>query len=229
MAAVTLLIYHCFIFSWYVFLTYLLFTVTSKEPPVGVFLYGGQWKYLTVLNVVLQTIFYAVCFVSDLLMPVKGIRLAKCIIFCRDLFFSVLAFPASTFVFLSFWALYSYDRELVYPEGLDLIIPPWLNHAVHTAVFPLAVLEILNSPHRYPEKKNGLTFLGICSVTYLSWIMWIYFVDGKWVYPFLGLLSPLGFVVFLLGSQALAALIYITGDTLNYVIWGGEEERKKNI
>ncbi|CAH2284351.1 androgen-dependent TFPI-regulating [Pelobates cultripes] len=195
MAAVTLLIYHCFIFSWYFFLTYLIFTVTSKEPPVGVFLYGGQWKYLTVLNVVLQTIFYAVCFVSDLLMPVKGMRLAKCIIFCRDLFFSVLAFPAST----------------------------------HTAVFPLAVLEILTSPHRYPEKKNGLTFLGICSVTYLSWIMWIYFVDGKWVYPFLGLLSPLGFVVFLLGSQALAASIYITGDTLNYVIWGGEEQRKKNI
>uniref|UniRef100_A0A8C5WDZ4 Androgen dependent TFPI regulating protein n=1 Tax=Leptobrachium leishanense TaxID=445787 RepID=A0A8C5WDZ4_9ANUR len=229
MAVTALLIYHCFIFAWYFFLTYCLLTISSKEPPVGVFLYGGQWKYLTVLNVVLQTLFYAVCFVSDLLKPIRGIRLAKCIILCRDLLFSVLAFPASTFVFLAFWTLYTYDRELVYPEGLDTIIPLWLNHAMHTAVFPLAVLEIVTSPHRYPEKKTGLTLLGIFSVFYLSWVIWIYLVDGKWVYPFLGLLSPLGFVALLLGSQVLAAAIYITGDVLNYVIWGDRQVKKKKI
>ncbi|KAM8966953.1 androgen-dependent TFPI-regulating protein [Pelodytes ibericus] len=220
MTAVALLVYHCFIFTWYFFLTYALFTVSSKEEPVGIFRYGGQWKYLTVLNVVLQTLFYAVCFVSDLLMPVRTIRLVKCIIFCRDFLFSVLAFPASTFVFLSFWGLYSYDRELVYPEGLDMIIPTWLNHAMHTLVFPLAILEIVTSPHRYLEKKSGLTFLGICSVSYLSWVAWIYLAEGQWVYPFLGLLSPLGFIIFLLGSQLLAASTYIIGDILNYAVWG---------
>ncbi|XP_053324437.1 androgen-dependent TFPI-regulating protein [Spea bombifrons] len=227
MAPTTMIVYHCFIFIWYFFLTYSLFTVNSKETPVGVFLYGGQWKYLTVLNVVLQTLFYAVCFVTDLLKPASGIRLVKFIVSCRDLLFSVLAFPASTFVFLAFWALYSYDRELVYPEGLDRIIPVWLNHAMHTAVFPLAVLEIVSSPHHYPEKKKGLIFLGICSVSYLSWVIWIYFADGKWVYPFLGLLSPLQFLMFLLGSQALTAFIYIAGDSLNYLVWGDEDGKKK--
>jgi len=34
------------------------------------------------------------------------------------------------FVFASFWSLYTYDRELVYPKVLDEIIPTWLNHAM---------------------------------------------------------------------------------------------------
>ncbi|XP_072267794.1 androgen-dependent TFPI-regulating protein isoform X3 [Pyxicephalus adspersus] len=193
MATISLLIYHCSVFLWYFFLTYLLFSVGTKDPPDGVFLYGGQWKYLTVLNVVLQTLFYAVSFLTDLLLPIRGIKLVKFVIYCRDLLFSVLAFPAST----------------------------------HTAVFPIAVLEIVTSPHHYPPKRKGLTLLGICSVAYLSWVLWIYIADGNWVYPFLGLLNPLGFVLFLLGSNILAALVYVAGDTLNYLVWAGEAQHKK--
>ncbi|XP_040209661.1 androgen-dependent TFPI-regulating protein [Rana temporaria] len=227
MATISLLMYHCSVFIWYFFLAYLLFSVGTKDPPAGVFLYGGQWKYLTVLNVVLQTLFYAVSFLTDLLLPIRGIKLVKFVIYCKDLIFSVLAFPASTFVFLSFWALYTYDRQLVYPEGLDKVIPLWLNHAVHTAVFPIAVLEIVTSPHHYPPKRKGLTLLGICSVAYLSWVLWIYIADGNWVYPFLGLLNPVGFILFLLSSNILAALVYIAGDTLNYLVWAGEARHKK--
>ncbi|CAI9581557.1 unnamed protein product, partial [Staurois parvus] len=176
---------------------------------------------------VLQTLFYAVSFLTDLLLPIRGIKLVKFVIYCRDLLFSVLAFPASTFVFLSFWALYTYDRQLVYPEGLDKVIPLWLNHAVHTAVFPIAVLEIVTSPHHYPPKRKGLTLLGICSVAYLSWVLWIYIADGNWVYPFLGLLNPFGFILFLLSSNILAALVYIAGDTLNYLIWGKFKNKRE--
>ncbi|XP_053569080.1 androgen-dependent TFPI-regulating protein [Bombina bombina] len=229
MATLVLKMYHCFIFIWYFSITYSLFTINVTEQPVGVFLYGGQWKYLTVLNLVLQTLFYAVCFLTDLLMPLSGFKLLKIIISCRDLIFSVLAFPAATFVFLSFWALYTYDRELVYPEGIDKVIPQWINHAMHTAVFPLAVVEMVASPHRYPPKKSGLTLLGLCSLSYLSWIIWIYFADGNWVYPFLGLLSPFGFIMFLLLSNMLAVSVYIVGETLNHLIWGpGTCMKKKN-
>lgn len=34
------------------------------------------------------------------------------------------------FVFTSFWSIYAYDRELVFPKVLDDIIPTWLNHAM---------------------------------------------------------------------------------------------------
>ncbi|KAM4689209.1 androgen-dependent TFPI-regulating protein isoform 2-T2 [Discoglossus pictus] len=193
MAVPAVFMYHGSVFTWYLFLTYSLFTITPKEQPVGVFIYGGQWKYLTVLNLVLQTLFYAVCFLTDLLKPLSGIKLLKNVISCRDLLFSVLVFPAAT----------------------------------HTAVFPLAVLEMLASPHRYPPKKHGLTILGLCSFSYLSWVIWIYFVDGNWVYPFLGLLSRSGFIIFLLLSNILAAFIYIVGETLNHLVWAGEAECQK--
>ncbi|KAM4027200.1 androgen-dependent TFPI-regulating protein isoform 1-T1 [Anomaloglossus baeobatrachus] len=229
MASAAILLYHGSVFIWYFFLTYSLLTVTATEQPAGVFLYGGQWKYLTVLNVVLQTLFYAVTFLTDLLFPIRGIKLVKCIAYYRDLLFAVLAFPAATFVFLSFWALYSYDRQLVYPEGLDKVIPQWLNHAVHSAVFPIAVLEIVTSPHHYPPRRKGLILLGICSISYISWVIWIYLADGNWVYPFLGLLSPFGFLIFLLCSHILAVFVYIVGETLNYILWGEVQNKKMKI
>ncbi|OCT76453.1 androgen-dependent TFPI-regulating protein [Xenopus laevis] len=229
MATTAVTLYHCFVFIWYVFLTYLFFTISTTDQPDGVFLYGGLWKYLTILNVVLQTVFYAICFVTDLLMSVPGVKLVNYIVSCRDLVFSVLAFPASTFVFLAFWALYSYDRQLVYPDGLDKIIPLWLNHAVHTAVFPLAVVEMVTSPHRYPPKKKGLLLLGLCSVCYLSWVLWIYFAAGKWVYPFLGLLSPFEFIMFSFSSNVVAGSVYIAGEAFNHLLWGESEHKKKQI
>lgn len=33
-------------------------------------------------------------------------------------------------IFLLFWSLFLYDREVVYPKNLDYIIPVWLNHAM---------------------------------------------------------------------------------------------------
>ncbi|GCB67498.1 hypothetical protein scyTo_0008071, partial [Scyliorhinus torazame] len=54
------------------------------------FLYAGQWKYLTFLNLFLQTVFNGLCLLADVLGPVLWIRTL------RDLFFSVLAFPVGT-------------------------------------------------------------------------------------------------------------------------------------
>ncbi|NXV87061.1 ADTRP protein, partial [Calonectris borealis] len=126
----TLATYHCLAFVWYFFVTYSITHVRTEERPSEVFLYGGQWKYLTVLNLVLQAVFYGVSFLADVLRLIKKLRCAKCVISSRDLLFGVLAFPVSTFVSISFWTLYSFNRELVYPKSLDGVIPLWLNHAM---------------------------------------------------------------------------------------------------
>eukprot|EP00076_Gallus_gallus_P009228 XP_004939711.1 androgen-dependent TFPI-regulating protein isoform X2 [Gallus gallus] len=164
----TLAAYHCLVLAWYFFVLYSLTHLRTEERPSEVFLYGGQWKYLTVLNLFLQAVFYGVSFLADVLRLIKELRCAKCVISSRDLLFSVLAFPVSTFVSISFWILYTYNRELVYPKSLDGVIPSWLNHTMHTAVLPLALLEILATPHRYPAKKKGLFLLGCASFLYVS-------------------------------------------------------------
>ncbi|NWW92679.1 ADTRP protein, partial [Rhynochetos jubatus] len=216
----TLTMYHCLVFAWYFFVACSITHVRTEEHPSEVFLYGGQWKYLTVLNLVLQAVFYGVSFLADVLRLIKKLRCAKCVISSRDLLFSVLAFPVSTFVSISFWTLYTYNRELVYPKSLDGVIPLWLNHAMHTAVLPFAVLEILATPHRYPAKKKGLVLLGFVAFLYISWVLWIYSVTGEWVYPLFALFSPAGLTAFFAGSLAIIVSFYNFGEFLNRMIWG---------
>ncbi|XP_069476534.1 androgen-dependent TFPI-regulating protein isoform X2 [Ambystoma mexicanum] len=169
MAIPALTLYHFLTFAWYFFIMFSVSMLKGDKQPSGVFMYGGPWKYLTILNVVLQTIFYGVSFVADLLAPISKLGCVKLIQSCKDLLFTVLAFPVAMFVFTSFWGLYTYNRELVYPEGIDEFIPLWLNHAMHTAIFPLTLMETLATPHRYPQKKRGLGLLGFFSFSYLCW------------------------------------------------------------
>ncbi|KAH0617923.1 hypothetical protein JD844_016678 [Phrynosoma platyrhinos] len=157
---------------------------------------------------------------SDVFALMKKYRIAKSVFPIRDLLFGGLAFPLSMFVFTSFWILYSYDRELVYPKSLDLVIPVWMNHAMHTFIFPLAVLDLFSTPRRYPSKGKGLSLLGIAGFSYLCWILWIYSVTGKWVYPIFEVLSPLAIAGFSFGSFVILLFIYNTGEFFCRMIWG---------
>uniref|UniRef100_A0A8C3QKP4 Androgen dependent TFPI regulating protein n=1 Tax=Cyanoderma ruficeps TaxID=181631 RepID=A0A8C3QKP4_9PASS len=175
--------------------------------PSEVFLYGGQWKYLTVLNLVLQAVFYGVSFLADVLRLIKKLRCAKPIISSRDLLFSVLAFPVSTFVCISFWTLYTYNRELVYPKSLDGVIPLWLNHAMVTNFLSIEPVLITQ-----PLRSN--------SSPSLPRVLWIYSVTGEWVYPLFALFSPPGLAAFFAGSLAIIISFYSFGEFLNRMIWG---------
>ncbi|KAE8602314.1 hypothetical protein XENTR_v10013942 [Xenopus tropicalis] len=99
--------------------------------------YGGSWKFLTFIDLVIQAVFFGICVLSDLSsLLTKGSdnqeqeRQLKKLISLRDWVMAVLAFPVGVFVVTMFWILYIYDRELVYPKLLDNFIPPWLNHGM---------------------------------------------------------------------------------------------------
>ncbi|CAF4633657.1 unnamed protein product [Rotaria socialis] len=92
---------------------------------------GGKYKFLTILNLHLQAIYYYMCIVnfffgSDTLTPEKCSLLQK----IRDCIFAGLAFPVGMFVCITFWSLYHFDRELIFPEELDHLLPPIINHAM---------------------------------------------------------------------------------------------------
>nr|XP_020652790.1 androgen-dependent TFPI-regulating protein isoform X1 [Pogona vitticeps] len=214
---------HGLAFAWYVFLVYSISHIARKgeeKKPPAVLPFGGPWKFLTVLNLVLQAIFYGVTLLVEAFVLMKKQRIAKSMFPFRDLLFGALAFPISTFVFTSFWILYTYDRQLVYPKNLDLVIPEWMNHAMHTAIFPLALLELFTTPRRYPSKGKGFSLLGIAGFAYTSWVLWIYSVTGKWVYPVFEVLSPLGRVAFFSIGFLIMFFIYNVGEFLCRMIWG---------
>ena len=76
--------------------------------------FGGVWKYLTFLNMLLQFIFFIVAVLANF---VKSLRPT------RDLVFASAAFPIGMFVGIIFWTLYHIDRKLIFPVELDQYFP----------------------------------------------------------------------------------------------------------
>ncbi|XP_075875200.1 androgen-dependent TFPI-regulating protein [Nelusetta ayraudi] len=210
-------VYHITVFSWYAFIVKTLADKDGEELPAGIFVYGGPWKYLTFLNLLLQMTFFALAAVNDLQSDTK---LDSTLVRCKDLLFSVFAFPVGTFVVLLFWSIFTYDRELVYPASIDTFFPPWINHAMHTLVLPVLLGELLVQPHAYPEAKHAMAALGVVGLSYSFWILWVYLSVGIWVYPLLGHFSSTGLVAFFFFNMSVVALLYMLGDKLNNHFWG---------
>ncbi|XP_010893603.1 androgen dependent TFPI regulating protein 1 [Esox lucius] len=229
------LLVHLVIFSWYIFT--LSANCSLKSHP-GAKSYGGRWKYLTFLNLVLQTLFFGLVVLIDiihLILPSKNLRcgVPLFLVKLRDTIFTILAFPLGAFVFLSFWSIYHYDRELVYPKILDDIIPIWLNHALHTVILPLALLQMYIQPHRYGSKMRGILGLATFSALYLGWVLWVHYSAGIWVYPIMERLSPVSLVIFLGVACVSMAPLYLLGEKINNKIWRspaastGPQKKKK--
>lgn len=51
-------VYHIAAFSWYAFIIKNLIDMDGEDLPLGIFVYGGPWKYLTFLNLVSTLIVY---------------------------------------------------------------------------------------------------------------------------------------------------------------------------
>ncbi|XP_070605211.1 androgen-dependent TFPI-regulating protein [Erythrolamprus reginae] len=221
-------VYYAVVLAWYVFFFYtsgyVLGNVHKSPRPPGSFnpFWGSQWKYLSFLNVVLQVIFYAVSLLTSAVMLMKKERIATTLISLKGLIFSSLVFPLSSFVFVTFWSIYFYDRELIYPKYLDPIIPEWINHGMHTLILPLTLVEILVTHHQYPSVCKSLIIFGMVALAYQLWILYLFAKTGKWLYPLFKFLSPLGIIVFLGIVVVSVFFYYILGRFLNCLIWGNE-------
>ncbi|OCT60241.1 androgen-induced gene 1 protein [Xenopus laevis] len=220
MAAVLAL--HLGFLGWNVFGVYQNLEVTGVAQSHGAHTYGGRWKYLTFINQVLQTVFFAICVLADLaqLLLRKKKKLSSFLLQLRDGTFAILAFPIGVFVVTSFWSIYAYDRELVYPKVLDSIIPQWLNHCMHTVVLPLLLIELFACSHRYPSRKRGISIMAIFSLFYMAWVLWIHHASGIWVYPLLAKLNAVGLAVFFTVAMLVTVPFYCLGELLTSFRWG---------
>uniref|UniRef100_A0A2D4GBC7 Androgen-dependent TFPI-regulating protein n=2 Tax=Micrurus corallinus TaxID=54390 RepID=A0A2D4GBC7_MICCO len=116
--------------------------------------------------------------------------------------------------------MYLYDRGLLYPKYMDSVIPGWINHGMHTLVFPLTLVEMFVIPHQYPSVGKGLSIVGMTALAYLLWIFYFFAKTGKWIYPIFKFLSPLGMIVFAGIAVVTLFFYYMLGRFLNRMIWG---------
>ncbi|XP_019365714.1 PREDICTED: androgen-induced gene 1 protein-like [Gavialis gangeticus] len=191
--------------------------------------YGGRWKYLTFLNQILQMVLFGLCTLID------GVRMflltrqrsISWLLPLKDFIFSVLVFPIGLFVAITFWTLYAYDRELVYPKELDEVNPSWLNHTMHTTILPLLLIELVSCPHKYPHKLKGIIGLSIFGSSYLTWIIWVNHTSGIWVYPILEVLGRAGKALLFFTCYLEMVGFYFLGEKLTKLLWGETYKHKK--
>nr|XP_039323581.1 androgen-induced gene 1 protein isoform X1 [Saimiri boliviensis boliviensis] len=198
--------------------------------------YGGSWKFLTFIDLVIQAVFFGICVLTDLSsLLTRGSgnqeqeRQLKKLISLRDWMLAVLAFPVGVFVVAVFWIIYAYDREMIYPKLLDNFIPGWLNHGMHTTVLPFILIEMRTSHHQYPSRSSGLTAICTFSVGYILWVCWVHHVTGMWVYPFLEHIGPGARIIFFGSTTILMNFLYLLGEVLNNYIWDTHRTAKPKL
>lgn len=193
---------------------------------------GGRLKYLTFWNLALQAVFFSLSFVNDFVGTrtedvTKRGRLQTLL----DTVFTSLGFPTSVFVSTSFWTIYIFNRELVFPLIFDSFFPVWLNHILHSSIFPAVMLEMYFVYHHYTCRKRSLALLSFFVALYLAWTFVIAYNWQFWTYPILEVLNWWQRSVFFVTCVAFVSIYYFIGEALHGLVWRKsmkQKSQKKN-
>jgi len=166
--------------------TYYYYADAYRKPS-----YGGQWKYLSYINLHLKLLYFSLCFVLNLFQAFYLRSFATAIRRFKDFIYATICLPCCFAVFISFWAVYFIDRELVHPAYLDEILPQWANHLFHTSIL-IIVFEVYFNHLSYPPRTIGLIVCASLELLYLAWVLWVRKQSGIWVYSILKQLQLLG-------------------------------------
>ena len=215
------------LFHFLVILNYVLFLLYQESIKDELYilfpkrrLFGGEWKYLTYWNIVLQLIYFIIAFINDIWGTESSAkdassRLQK----CRDFLFAAVAFPIGIFVPVMFWTLFNIDRNLIFPPLMDKFFPPITNHMKHTTPLPSQILELLLIYHIYPKRLSGILTNVLFCLTYIGWTFYIAYAGGIWVYPVLDHLNGWQRGLFIIACAVFGTLLYLIGEGCNKLIW----------
>ena len=173
--------------------------------------FGGDWKYLTHWNTVIQILYYVILGVSVLM----SLEHSETITRLHSTVFACLLFPLSCFVTSMFWTLYHIDEALVIHKEIEYQQSSWGNHMKHTFILLCTSLELYFISHQYPGNMFGSLISAAAAVLYLLWILIIHMVDGFWVYPILKDMSIPSRLLFFMSITALYCIFFIVGKFIN--------------
>lgn len=201
-----------FIFHYLCFLvnligvTYYLSEINLKVHET----YGGRFKFLTFINMLLQLVYFNMAAVTEFHEIVKK-RKSEVFAFVCDYVFACFVFPIGTTVSILFWVLYVADPHSCQTPEEAAQVPAWLNHYMHT--FPLVtILELFLIKHNYPPRQKALMSVLGFGVVYTVWILWVAFAADIWVYPFLQKLHSLYIAAFFASAFTVLFFIYLIGE-----------------
>lgn len=180
-----------------------------SNPMVRVY---GRWRFLTYNCLIMQFVAFSLCLTSHFV-P----RLRK----PRDFFFTTFAFPVGMGVVSTFWAIWFYlGREYIFPASVEAYYPPWLNHITHTIILPINLIELIAIKKQYSSDKRSITTLSAYTLSYLSFLLYIRWQTGRFVYPFLNQMDSVGVSAFITGMVVYVVVMYKSGKLLHDCVHG---------
>ncbi|KAJ8966772.1 hypothetical protein NQ314_003321 [Rhamnusium bicolor] len=168
--------------------------------------------YFTAWNMIIQTIYFLLAVLYDVLhICSKKKNLKEKIMLYKGYIFTSLVFPCSLFVSAMFWSVYSIDRELVFPEVLDEHVPDWLNHSLHTNIVVFLVIEVLIVNQLLPTFKSAFIGLTILSGIYQLLFFITYFKSGRWIYGLFNIFSWTERIAFMCSNYLFTVIVMKIG------------------
>ncbi len=182
----------------------------GKIPAIG-----GPFKYMTHINLWVQLLFFGFQMLADNCSLING-NMQK----VSSFLFTTVAFPMSAVVVITFWPIYSIDRNLVFPEYYDIVYPWYMNHFWHTTVLLWVLVEICLFNHQFPNNLAAGVSMLTSSSLYICWVVYINVTTGHWVYSFLEHLSPLQVAIFFICTIFISFGLYLVGKLVSCLRWG---------
>lgn len=173
--------------------------------------------FFTFWTLVLQTIYFIVSLLNDLIGTNVVTRKPPLIRQIKDVLFSITLCTA-LYVVLVFWIFYTFAKSAIFPEAAEKAFPVWLNHLMHTLILPIILIELLVTNRNYPSKKTGFSVALILTAIYAGYIHIVNFKYGIWPYPFMYVVSMTTTMFYFVGSALLGMGFYLLGEKLDIMV-----------
>ncbi|XP_071443836.1 androgen-dependent TFPI-regulating protein-like [Hetaerina americana] len=205
-----------------------------KDDPMVTRMLAGSATYFTVWNLLVQQVYFSLCcleYLLELFPKALSPTAQEQMRTTRRIMLPTLLFPCSCEVVFNFWALYWVSPRLVFGDFLDVINPMWINHAIHTNILPIAVLEMLLRARSEGVWDGGFlrdaNKLNSFFTVYLVTVLVGYYRRGTWPYPFMDPLNGLMFFGLVALCYVMGWIWFSFGRCLNQIFSGGLEAARR--
>ncbi|KRT86619.1 hypothetical protein AMK59_12, partial [Oryctes borbonicus] len=140
----------------------------------------------------------------------KESKLFKKLEAIKTYFFSSLVFPTGLLVCAFFWSIFNINRELIYPQDFDSVVPVWVNHSMHSAIVALPFIEILFQKE-VSSFKSAIKGMTIFTILYNTTYFLTYYQSSRWLYKVFYIFNWPERVAFVVGIYLVSALILWLG------------------
>lgn len=169
--------------------------------------FGGQMQFLTIIAL----------FLTSLTLALNQFTSFTNVTY--DLL--VLSTTVETIVTVYYWAIFHYNRGLLYPKNMPPI-PFFVDIFLHFLPAVALWMELLTTVKLHRISRKHIYIIALFSICYMFWAEYCYSRNGYYVYPILSMLDVKGKVVLTAATTTVAIFVYVISVQI-HTIYGHVE------